>query len=559
MVALRHTSEAAEITQRVSWYIFVRLLFLLAIGIPGTIAIYLTEGLSEQAWRDIYLLLAGLASNALFYALGKIKTDSTYQTYLAITWIILDILLISALIFANGGIESRSPILYTIPILISAALLGRQATYIAALVCAVIYSALIIGDYFGIITSVGAFDPTLRTNLRYVIQTVSFFPAIILVIALAVDFITKLLIKEQRQATNSLNALVRAQETAKLGSWEWDIANDQITWSAELYKIFELQPGGERLRFDTYLGMIHPDDLRSQKQIISRCVRKKTAFKVDHRAIMADGSVKYIHGEGRPIVDQNGTVIKLTGTAQDVTEMYHLDIAKREFVSLASHQLRTPASGVKAFLSLLADGYAGNLTKKQLEFVRKASRSNDRQLEIIDNLLSLASIESGKLSLNKTPIDLHELVKRCLPHHLPEIKKKRQRFSINEAGTPLIIRADPSHAQMAIDNLISNAIKYTPDKGTITVSLSATKTSAYLTVEDNGIGISRKDLPALFQKFSRLNDPVGKTVDGSGLGLYLARYIVELHGGAITLKSRHGVGTQFKIKFPLATNRKKAA
>jgi PAS domain S-box-containing protein len=547
--------EAIDLSQRTQWYAFVRLIFLLAIAGPGILSVYLLQGWVREVQSDIVLATIALSSNLLFYGLTKIHKNPTYQKYLAAVWIMLDIVLITILIFTKGGIESRSPILYAIPILISAALFGRKAIYISAFSSAVLYVALLLADYFNIIHSVGAINPMLRSDLPYVINSICFFPAILLIIALAVDFITKMLMEKQHQAKENLEALIRAQEIAKLGSWEWDIKNDEIFWSQELFRIFELHDTPTHLRYKTYLTMLHPDDIKPHRKAITDAIKKKKDFKTTHRILTPDGGVKYVNSEGRPILDDRGKVIMIAGTVQDTTEMYHLDAAKREFVSLASHQLRTPASGVKAFLSLLRDGYAGKLNRKQKNFVQKAFESNNRQLEIIDNLLNLASIESGKLTIHKEVIDIHELIKRCVPDHLPSIKDNKQKLVFNEYKEPVFVNVDPGNLQMAIDNLLSNAIKYSPTKGKITVTVRGTRASAYIEVTDNGIGIARKDVAALFQKFSRLNNPASKTVSGSGLGLYLARYVVKLHGGTITVRSKPSTGTRFTIKLPLWTRK----
>jgi PAS domain S-box-containing protein len=524
----------------------------LALSIPGILAQYLTEGWNSSVQRDLLLATAGIGSNIILYSLAKLHSSKTYLQILVRIFITIDIMLITFLIFIKGGIESRSPVLYTLPILVSAAIFGRRASYVTSLGCALAYIGLIVADYFNIIHSIGAFDPTLRQNLAYVIQSVCFFPSIFFVIALAADFITDLLTQKQQQASEHLNNLMTAQEIAKLGSWEWDIKQDKITWSPELYKLFGVHPHTINLKYDTYLRLIHPDDTKILNKKISQAFKNKQAFNADHRILMADGSLKYVHSEGRPLTDEHGTVIKMSGTAQDVTDMHNLDIAKRDFISLASHQLRTPASGVKAFLSLLLENHAGELNKKQRAFIAKANESNDRQLEIIDGLLSLASIQSGKIFLKKRPVDLRSLLRQSLSHYQPVRKVKRQRFILNKSRHPVIVNVDANHVQMAIDNLISNAIKYTPEKGKITITTRATKTSAYLEVVDNGIGIAKQDLPSLFQKFSRLNNPASHTVGGSGLGLYLAKAIIELHGGTITVRSEPGAGTQFRIKLPLS-------
>ena len=552
MAVLFHQLHAADRVQRNRWYVFVRLVLLLIIGVPGILSLVIFQGWSEEVSRDAAILGIALLTNLLFRLLVRARPgNGQYQAVLGMVWIMLDLVLVTAVIFINGAIESRSAILYTVPILVAGALYGRFATYAAAIAGSVLYTLLIVADYIGIIPSVGAINPGLHNSLPYVVNAICFVPSVLLVIAMGADFMTKLLLKEERQAQVNLDALNRAQDIAKLGSWEWDVALDKISWSDGLLKVFGLLERPEVLKYDSYLQMIHPDDREIHSKRIQTALKKKTSFQTDHRIILQDGSVKYLHGEGRPEFDASGKVIRMSGTAQDVTDVRNLDLAKREFVSLASHQLRTPASGVKAFLSLLLDGYAGDVSSKQRKFIMKAHDANNRQLEIIDNLLNLAAIESGKMKLRKRPIDLNDLVKQCLPNHMHELKSRGQKLSTTYSPVACRVNADASHLLMAIDNLLSNAIKYTPDKGKITVTVTARKTAAYLIVTDTGIGIAPENVKALFEKFSRIQDPASSTVGGSGLGLYLAQYVVKLHRGTITVRSRHGEGTAFKIRLPL--------
>lgn len=544
--------EASNLKQRTQWYAFIRLLFLLAIAIPGILSLYIFEGWSPAVRSDVAVVILALGSNLLLYGFTKLHDGRRYHQFLASLWITFDVILISVFIFLNGGIESRSPILYTVPILIAAALFGRRGIYITALGCSIIYASLIGADYLDLIHSLGAYDPTLRKNLPYVINTLCFFPSILFVIALAIDFITSLLIQKQNEVRDTVKALETAQEIAKLGSWEWDIERDEITWSKELYRIYGIPQADKPFGYASYLKLLQPDDASSHQKIILNAMKKKTSFNIDHKIVLPDGTAKYLHSEGRPIKNKEGKVVKISGTAQDVTDIYHLDLAKREFVSLASHQLRTPASGVKAFLSLLMDGHGGKLTKSQQQFTKQAYEANDRQLEIIDNLLSLASIESGKLMLKKEWVDIQKLIEQYLPHHLEQTRAKKQKLHFKRLKKRVFVEVDPGALQMAIDNLVSNAIKYTPEHGRVNITVRLSKTAVYIEVTDTGIGIARKDLPLLFQKFSRVSDPSSHTVGGSGLGLYMAKYIVELHGGRIFVRSRHGEGTQFTIKLPLS-------
>ncbi len=545
-------TEVVTPSRAVRWYVFARLLLLLVIGLPGLLTLLLSEGISDQVKHDSLLLGVALASNLVFYLLARKDHSERYFRLLAVAWILVDIFLISSFIFINGGIESRSPILYAVPILISAAIFGHRAAYTAAAASTLAYTSLILADYLNVVQSLGALDPTLRSDGSYVFSTVIFFPAIFIVIAIAVNFITKLLTEKQREIEKHLRALSYAQEIAHIGSWKWNIETDTIIWSDELIRIFKLPKHPKSIAYGAYMDMIHPDDAKDFDSVITKCVRDRQPFVIDHRIVLHDGSIRHIHSEGKPILDDNGKVTKLVGIARDITEQHRLDIAKNEFVSLASHQLRTPASGVKAYLSILVDDRAGELSPQQSEFVKKAYDANDRQLAIIDTLLNLASIQSGKIKIKKELVDLRHLIDLSLPNHQVRAEEKNHKLKFNKPRRPILVNADSNLFQMVIDNLISNAIKYTPDGGRVSINLRANDTSVYMEIEDSGIGIDKKDLPALFKRFSRIDNESSRDISGSGLGLYLARHIVNLHGGSITVQSEPGVGSKFRARLPLS-------
>lgn len=242
----------------------------------------------------------------------------------------------------------------------------------------------------------------------------------------------------------------------------------------------------------------------------------------------------------------------LTGTFNlMLANLEVLDRAKSEFVSLASHQLRTPASGVKAYASLLLDGYAGKLTAKQLDFLHKIYDSNERQLAIIDDMLSVARVESGKMSLNLTSTDLVKLVTVSAEEHKNILKVRRQTLTADYPKTPVNLKIDASKIRMVIDNLLNNASKYSYPGGRIWLKLETARTGVAISVRDEGVGIHLKDQGRLFQKFSRIDNPLTNEYGvSSGLGLYLAKKIVEAHGGLIKINSVAGEGATFTVELP---------
>lgn len=229
-----------------------------------------------------------------------------------------------------------------------------------------------------------------------------------------------------------------------------------------------------------------------------------------------------------------------------------LDKAKSDFVSLASHQLRTPATGVKAIIGLLLKNHSKDLTPQLKNYLEQAFDSNERQLRVINDLLNVAMLESGKLKLKTAPMDLRDLVKSTVTEQRMTVKSRKQTIAVDVPSRPLVAAIDAEKLRMVLDNLVSNASKYTQDGGTVTIALRKNKSDVTIAVTDTGVGISEKDIKKLFQKFSQLDNHLNHAGGGSaGLGLYLAKKIVELHGGKITVTSQLGKGTTFTVELPV--------
>lgn len=233
-----------------------------------------------------------------------------------------------------------------------------------------------------------------------------------------------------------------------------------------------------------------------------------------------------------------------------VAEEREIQHAKDDLLSLASHQLRTPATSVKQYLGMIKDGYAGELTEQQMALLDEAYSSNERQLGIINEMLYVARADAGRIVLDKTTLSLNKLLRDIHKDQFPRARAYQQRFHLIVPKMDVTIMGDGHYLRMAIENLIGNAIKYTPQSGTITLKLTRDKNNAVITVSDTGVGIPKKDHRKLFQKFSRVPNELSTRTNGTGVGLYLAKQIIELHEGAITFTSDTGKGTTFTIRLP---------
>lgn len=223
--------------------------------------------------------------------------------------------------------------------------------------------------------------------------------------------------------------------------------------------------------------------------------------------------------------------------------------AKDELLSLASHQLRTPATGVKQYMGMVLQGFVGPITDAQEEMLTKAYRSNERQLRVINDILHLAKLDLGRIVLAKTRFNFAELVNDVIEEQQQELKAADLKLTTHvPKKAPLY--ADPHMLRMVVENLLSNAIKYTDPGGRISVRLQSGDGGYYVTVRDTGVGIANEDLPQLFKQFSRIRNPRSHLVTGTGVGLYLAKHLAQLHKGGIVVESQVGKGSSFVVFIP---------
>lgn len=226
-----------------------------------------------------------------------------------------------------------------------------------------------------------------------------------------------------------------------------------------------------------------------------------------------------------------------------------VEFAKDELLSLASHQLRTPATGVKQYLGMVLQGFAGDITPKQREYLQRAYASNNRQLGVINDILHLAKLETGRIVLAERKFDITKMVRDVVEEQTETAEKGEIRMLL-QAPTQGLIMGDSHMLRMVIENLVSNAIKYTPAGGVVTIRLTRRTTRWVLMVKDTGVGIAKSDFPKLFKQFSRINNPRTEIVTGTGVGLYLAYHLTVLHGGTISVASKKGKGSTFTVRLP---------
>ncbi len=225
--------------------------------------------------------------------------------------------------------------------------------------------------------------------------------------------------------------------------------------------------------------------------------------------------------------------------------------AKDVFLSIASHQLRTPATAVKQYIGMVLHGFAGELDEKQRGFLETAYQSNERQLKIVDDLLKVARLDAGHVTLHKSATDVVALLQEIIADQAETISIKDQHIAFTSSAPSIVAAIDGDNIRMVFENLLDNASKYSDEGAEIRITATANDGSVVCSFADKGIGISPADQKKLFQKFSRLDDSFTYAPNGSGLGLYWAREIIKLHNGDIRLISKKGSGSTFEVSLPV--------
>jgi signal transduction histidine kinase len=232
---------------------------------------------------------------------------------------------------------------------------------------------------------------------------------------------------------------------------------------------------------------------------------------------------------------------------QKIDQLIELNKTKDEFISIASHQLRTPATTVKQYVAMLMDGFAGELSEKQRLFLSKAYDSNERQLTIINDLLKVAQIDAGRMDFSMRPLNLSTLLNEVVADFKSLYVAAGQQIEA-DITTDIIVTTDENALRMVVDNLLENAKKYSEKGARTRVVLRATEDKVTISIIDEGVGVD--DPARLFQKFSRINNKLSTEVGGTGLGLYWAKSVTELIGGTLVYLKNEITGSTFTVSLP---------
>ncbi len=241
----------------------------------------------------------------------------------------------------------------------------------------------------------------------------------------------------------------------------------------------------------------------------------------------------------------------LSSRIRRITKVYEGEVqrTKDELLALASHQLRTPASGVKQYIGMLTSGMMGELTSDQQMIAEKAYETNERQIQIINELLYVSKADAGQLVIEPKQFDVTRLTQKVVDGFSDQAAEKNISVLFTTKKPHLIV-ADDRYVSMIIENLVSNAIKYSYPSSTVRVGMTARRNTILLSVKDRGVGLDSIDAEHIFGKFNRVDNPLSHSEGGSGLGLFLARQLARAHGGDIAVESKLDKGSTFTLSLP---------
>lgn len=356
--------------------------------------------------------------------------------------------------------------------------------------------------------------------------------------------------------------LAEVEALSGIGSWEWDIETNRLYWSEQLCRVYGIEPDPAPITFEDFLERVHPDDRDDVVAAVRGAFERAGSFETEHRAVHPDGAVRVIFGRGHVLTDAAGTPIRMLGSGQDLTEERAAAAeraaedrrraageARDDALALIAHDLRSPLAVVVGYLQLLQRQAAGGAldAERVTPYLERIDTAARQMTSLLDDLLTDAAVDQEAEPIELTSTDLAAPVRELAEHH--DATSDAHTVLADLPDRPVLAAVNLPKLERALHNLLVNAIRYSPDGGTVTLGIRDEREAVRIWISDEGIGIPQADLPLVFERFHRGSNVAGRT-SGLGLGLVSVQRAVEAHGGRIAVNSEEGVGTTFTIELP---------
>jgi PAS domain S-box-containing protein len=368
--------------------------------------------------------------------------------------------------------------------------------------------------------------------------------------------------RAEEQARQNEERLRFALDAANMGTWDWDLAANTVRWSDNLERIHGLPPATFDGSFSSYEHEIHPDDREGVLASAGRAIEQGVPHDVEYRIVAPDGTVRWVEGKGRVEYAEDGHPARMTGVCMDVTRRKNAEAAKLEaaheasrlkdeFLAVLSHELRTPLNAILGWVHMLQSGTLS--TASSAEAIRIISRNAKLQAQLIEDILDVSRIMAGMLQLDRRPLAVPQIVEGAVSAVLPVAAAKGIHLVVEGGADIPPVDADAQRLQQVLGNLLSNALKFTPEGGQVTVRCGRTLDGVDIEVQDTGVGIEPEFLPFVFERFRQADSRSTRRHGGLGLGLAIAQHLVRQHDGKLSVSSQGvGCGATFRIWLPAA-------
>ncbi len=362
-----------------------------------------------------------------------------------------------------------------------------------------------------------------------------------------------------------------AAENAEVGLWHWDLTEDKIFSTPKCNEIFQIPPH-EIFTFQSFLKIVHPEDVERVQAALQESQINGKEYNSEYRVIYSDGNIHWIAARGKTFLDQAGHPKNMMGLVRKITdnklaneelskvydrekrarnEAEEANRAKDFFLAVVSHELRSPLNAILGWSKILLTKTIDEATRKNaLETIEKSARS---QAKLIDDLVDSARVSSGKLRLELRPVNLYEIVKTVYFAQRPTAEARKINLEFAADQKDIQVFGDSIRLQQIFTNLLSNALKFTPEAGSIKINVQTNAERVEIAIQDTGQGISQEMLPNIFQQFQQGDNRTPRSQTGLGLGLSIVKILAEKHGGKIEAESAGiGQGATFTVTLPLS-------
>jgi signal transduction histidine kinase len=572
------------------FYIKVRWYYMFGILLIGVLS--KTIGQSNayfSPWAMSLLMLIAIFFNIFFHLLAKRSEENKSEDLiklLSISQISFEVAVFLIIMHFSGGIDSVVPVFYFLPIVAASLLLGSRGAFVTVFFSALLVNLLVIGEYFGFIPHIPRYADyaTIEfTNLSVALSKTISISIYYAIVAWFTSYSTDIIFRRERmleekteQMDDQTRMLIRRdmklleanqsllEEKNKVSSIISNFTDPIILLDSQSQVSF-FNPSAEiTLGFDS--------------SVIGQKIAQKNnlSFENFRPYIKYDFEIKPLDEGGKFIFPNEEVSIKLGNeekiykviTAEvfneehtanfgyikifyDLTREKTIDRLKSEFISIAAHQLRTPLTSIKWVIKMAMDGDAGTISDEQKDLLYKGYVSNERVIKLVNDLLNVSRIEEGRFGYTFQKMDFQEILNTVIENVEGEVAKKHIKLVVNKSAKIPKINIDKVKMIMAMQNLVDNAIKYSPDNTKVEITINKTDNFFKVIVKDNGMGIPAKDCDKLFTKFFRAGNVAQGEIEGTGLGLFIVKNIIDRHGGVINIKSQEGIGTEISFLLPL--------